>query len=965
MIKNLFRFCVLGLFLATSAPTFAETSNNDVSCPIEVEKRFEPISQRFVLALLGANASVEFLESQELTMKEKERILTMTPDEAAACSAPFPSKSYKSVQSVLIVLYTITVALWAMLVGIYAFASFYSKQSSGDSEHDDEGLILKFARSTTLMLVCAPIMTVSAWMASGDEEEPTEGENPLGLIDYSPLHNILFRAIGYSIGTAEKIDASFKSHYAVDNPKYLVPRPAFPFKNNSENIIQAHEGSFDHSIEFAMCVQSVTNGQRINVDQVDAKYSGDGKHIVSFNYEGCGVTFEMNKDMDMATALGFIDKVADIKINIDYAQDEKETFLTLSRTLIEMSLGYAYGVTNNLLHKNPDNLKANKESEVNTTLESIKKWHEQCVYDFDGMAQLAMLAELEGGGASSTSIYKTKVLAQHCLARTVTQKLGYPRSYKDNYDFDTQSEANKLPLTYRQYQACSFAEMAGNASDYKSCVKEVCENIDPYSNESGLFECAVLVDVARTSALDHYFDKLGFMASPAMMLNRLGDGKVPNSPQKLLTSFEMKESSMNVPSTGEVKEIIDALYVVSDLDSVKVHFVKYDYELSGKPQRKESVTEQLLTCFINPSSVIKNDDGSITNCKHPINEMHDIGIYMLKIYGGFVAGTLVRSTSSLFQGMKKPEDKGTDGGVEQEKKAPETKTDTTKKEKAKGWESVVASKLVKIGLAAAGGGAINTMINGLSADSFFGSQDPNDSPYWYDESNNLLNMSAGGAAVLGYIMSGNIFDKEGKLDRDSYNQASRKVNGRMSMFALLFLIVGFVLAFIVPVAPAAIFYSTLITVFANMLALVFSATYHVMYALAGTGKDVKKKLLSLLNKWLLVLLRLPLLVVGFYLSYSLMITTLPPFALATADVVQVSGVLDVGIQAITDFLRWSLSMLFFGIVMILVMFALFDAITGPFYLTRGLVFSDDSGEALGKTNTMQTVNDNVKFFKGL
>jgi hypothetical protein len=964
MIKNLFRFCVLSLFLATSVPTFADTGSDGASCPIEVENRFEPISQRFVLALLGANASVEFLEPQDLTMNEKERILKMTPDEAAACSAPFPSKSYKSVQSVLLVLYSLTVALWAMLVGVYAFASFYSKQSSGDSEHDEEGLILKFARSTTLMLICAPIMTVSAWMPSEDEEAD-KSENPLGLIDYSPLHNTLFRAIGYSVGTAEKIDASFKSHYAVDNPKYLVPRPAFPLKNVTANIIQANEGSFGQSIEFAMCVQNVTNGQRINVDQIDAKYSGNVKHIVSFNYEGCGVTFEMNKDMDVVTALGFIDKVADIKVNIDYAKDEKETFLTLSKTLIEMSLGFAYGVTNNLLHKNPDNLKTNKESEVDTTFESIEKWHEQCVYDFDGMAQMAMLAELEGGGASLSSIYKTKVLAQHCLARTVTQKLGYPRSYKDNYNFDTMSEEKKLPLTYRQYQACSFAGMAGKAVDYKSCVVEVCENIDPYSKESGLFECAVLVDVARTSALEHYFDKLGFMASPAMILNRLGDGKVPTSPQKLLTSFKMTESSMNIPSTGRVKEIIDALYVASNLENTTVKFTEYDYELSGKPQRNESVTEKLLACFINPSSVIRSEDGSITNCKHPINELHDIGIYMLKIYGGFVTGALIRSTSSLFQGMKKPESKGTDGGIEGEKKAPETKTDTTKKEKAKGWQSIVASKLVQIGLAAAGGGAINTMINGLSADSFIGSQDPDDSPYWYNESNNLLNMSAGGAAVLGYMMSGNIFDKEGKLDNDSYNKASRKVNSNVSMFAMFFLIVGFVLAFIVPVAPAAIFYATLITVFANMLALVFSATYHVIYALAGTGKDVKQKLLSLLNKWLLMLLRLPLLVVGFYLSYSLMITTLPPFALATADVVQVSGVLDTGIQMVTEFLRWGLSMILFGMIMFLVMFALFDAITGPFYLTRGLVFSDDSGEALGKSDTTKTLNDNVKFFRGL
>lgn len=975
MIKKFLVFAAMIWAVSFSAVSMAAIEEEKLvaTCPSEVSELFEPLSQRFILALLGANASVEFLSAPEgspLTKAKQARILKFTQSEAQACSAPFPAQSYKAVQGTLAVLYTVTVLIWLGMMSVYAFANFYSKQNSGDSEEDKQGesLILKVARSSAFMLLCAPLYSVYGLVESliPDSEKPPENDpDGLDLIEYSPLHNILFNAIGVSINVAENIDSSFKSRYAADNPKYLIPEPSYKITSETKAILEPTENAFDQSIAFAMCVQEHSKGARITVDQIEATYSGANKHNMQYKYEGCRLSFSMAKNVEIEASLNFIKSIGGVKVELNYPKKERETFESLSRTLMDMSLGFAYAIYNEILKKDINNLNKNIIIAGNQELRTLKDWHSQCEFTFSGMAKVASLSKVdEGGSASVDSIFESKILAQYCLSKVVTQKLGYPKHHDQHFDFDTASIKGELPLSGRQYQTCSFSKQSGRADDYQSCLIEVCDNTDPYGKESGLFECSVLVDVSRKHALGHYFDKLGFVASPAMMLSRLGDGSVPLTPQVLLTSFAMSDLDYTRATDGVIKEINDELLGITGGESKSIlPFTYYSYRSAGEKIKPLSPSKKMLVCFVNPSSVISTADGEMINCKHPMNELHDLGNVFLKMYAGFVTGSIIKTSVSMFAGRKTDDVKSEDESDDKNnhnKKGSNNKVKNGVKSIRQDLSSIVISKLAVL----VAGLDIGSMINSSSTMPNWG-LDSKNSPYWYDETSGFAALVPAGGAVLAMMMSGNIIDKNGKLDNQDYNAASRSVHGKMSFAAITILIIGFVAAYIIPIAPAAIFYATFIAIVANILALVFSATFHVIYALAGTGKDVNRKLISLLNKWLLVMVRLPLLVVGFYLSYSLMVTMMPTFALVTSDVVQVSGFGDVGVAAVTNMLQLMISMVLFAFVMIMVMFALFDAITGPFYLTRGLVFSDDSGEALGKTNSSQTIESNVKFFKSL
>ena len=1024
MRKN-FVGAFLALIVLLQTPlAFADNRINiSVTCPAEVEELYKPISSRVFLAMFGSKGSIRSFYNTDLSDKQKDVISSMTASERSACAAPMPVETANTIANTLRYLYIVTGVLWLVMFSMYAFDSSYLSQNRNtEKSASKESPAITILRSILVVAVTLPFLD---WIVSPfvDNEEALKEKGESSVYDYSVLHQLMFIGVGKAISVAEDIDGKLKQRYVASNPTYVIPDPDYPQDTGSKRIMSSDGNKVSEILDFGLCVAFETNGVTPNFNDIVESVTKDSNNYkLRFTYTkgkaDCALDIQMKKDLETLRAVESLKGDKDLGFKMDYKSIESKTFTSLARTLVDVSVGYAEGLLS-IVSSDSDRILLDNGSAanqgVNKEINNLKYWTEACPFTREEAKRIASQFSKPADGYKPTqaSVAEFRALSEKCIAYLVTAKLAYPKSFDGDFTsevspvfgvkqlkFDAaplldedgnhkfSDITNARRLSGRQYQTCSYSTAAGNNNSPEDCLKNVCGLVDSNAEVTGLFECAALVHVKKNASLNRYYDSLGFVATPATLLTRLGRGEIASAPQGVIYSFKAEyagDVSPEVPLYGFYKDMTNV-----DVSMFSPTFKGTDYGYDGVTVIQKSSFEEIFQCLINPSRVITNKDLAgdeyFRVCEHPINEVHNFGMYLLKMYAGYLAGVGSKHAQGAYDSYiekKKKIKAASDGSIKGESpstvidKPIEAKKKSKNESKAKQtpWSKALNSLFGMLASGSAiflGGSLVSMVIEGeaLTVPHFlapFLGKNNDENPYWSDPRGSFTTASVVGGFAMGYLVSGNIKIKDGAKPSKAQEQAMSMSATTTTTIGMLILSFGFVAAFIVPLVPAAIFYSAFISVLANLLAMVFSANFHVIYAFANTGSDVRKKLTILFNKWLLMMLRLPLLVVGFYLTYSLMVTVLPSFAEVTNNVIVMAG-LNIklfGVIDISGFVGMLISYFMFLLFFFIVMFATFDAITGPFELTRGLVFNDDSGEALGKSDSHSKIEQNLRLFKSL
>ncbi|WP_161781053.1 hypothetical protein [Photobacterium galatheae] len=996
-----------------------------VSCPAPVEALYQPISQRIFLAMFGSEGSIHALNPLGLTDSQADVIREMTASERAACAAPMPVETANTIANTLRYLYGVTAVLWGVMVALYAFDSAYLSQNRNtEKSASAESPALKIIRSLVAVAITVPFMDFLLSPFMSEQAVQEKGES--SIYDFSAVHQLMFRGIGKAIGTAEDIDAKLKKRYVASNPTYVIPAPDYPIDTASYGIMHS-QNKISGILDFGLCVVFETNGVTPNFNHIqESVIQDDHAYKLRFTYkEGkadCTLLLEMKKDKETLHAVDTLSKNTALAFNMNYAQKESLLFTHLARALVDVSIGHAEGMLSIVSPDSPRILldsKHNQSQAINKVIHNLQFWTEACPLT---RGEAKAFASKYGKPTDSykptaASIADLRTLSEKCVAYLITAKLAYPKNFQGDFTDEASSVFGTKPLKFdaallpsvdpesdskfaypevkdarrlsgRQYQTCAYYTATGNNHSPEACLKTVCDLVDPTAPVSGIFECAVLIHVAKEAGLNNYYDSLGFVATPATILTRLGKGEVASAPQSLIYSFKANYAGDVSPEISLYDFYHDLTEI--DLSDYSAHFKYTDYSNDGSDRQQQSPADEIVQCLITPSKVIKNEgifgEAYFRVCEHPINEVHNFGMYLLKMYAGYLGGVSAKYGQGLFEKYKAKKSKiaqssgpGTSGNEpgpkKKQKSSPKKDSKNETEAETTPWKrmmSFIMDRLLSAGTLVVGGSLLSVAIDGNSfaVPQFMApllGKTNEDTPYWSDPSGAFTTASVVAGFAMGYIVSGNIVLTDGEEPSKAEKAAIKRSANKTTSIGMLILSFGFIAAFIVPLIPAAIFYSAFISVIANLLAMVFSANFHIIYAFANTGSDIRKKLTALFNKWVLMILRIPLLVVGFYLTYSLMVTVLPAFAEVTHDILAMAG-LNIklfGLLDMSGFISMIMSYLLFLFFFMLMMFAIFDAITGPFELTRGLVFNDDSGEALGKTDSHSKIDQNMKLFKNI
>lgn len=971
-----------------------------LSCPTQVEELYEPLSQRIVLAMFGKDASLASLSYHDLTDAQIASIEGMSDRDVSACASPMPSYTSTAVISILHYLYWVTLVMWVIIIVAYSFDSSYlSMGRNNDRDAAEESPLLKIVRASIAMMFTAPLMS----LLLSDKEDVTS-------LEYASIHKLMFMAVGKSIGASEAIDASLKQKHISNNPVYSLPEPDYALKTGSFRLLS--DVGLGAMLNFATCAVASNRNQEVNLSDLDVKYLVDSdvhQTVLKSKYPDSDCFAKIEMPSDISTIEKAKSLIADYDYDlVDFERLERETYANLVQQLLDLSLGMAAGLASNL---DSDTYLMFSNTNLNEDLSDLKFWTEACPTTYDEALNFGKKYPLDSEGKlTEQSYYSFQMLAERCLSYAVVTKLGYPKHPKGDMITDPQSRFGNTLYKYdaamlsrvddsgnnvfvfpeldymrklegRQHQACSYT--ASSVEDgIQSCTEKVCKLADATGKVSGLFECAVMIDKANADGLTKFYSSLGFIATPATMMSTLGSSSVPDAPQLPLKNFAiLSQVSINKGVIGD--SFYRQMRGIRDENKVLVSpppFTYTDYKLESSTYDQAAYAD-VLTCLVHPSSVIEKGTHRVI-CEHPLNEIHDMGIFILKMFSSFSAGVVGRHmtpfASKLLKNRAnvKDADKNVDGGlaVDEDVELPDLQTpnaiekNTSTKNSTKGFKKVLDTISPYVGAGFLGflfsmllDGKIITPPTFITS-IFFGDDD---NPYWHDSRGNLTGMGIMAGLTLGYMVSGEIEMSEGSKVSKEEKAAVAKKARNVTFLGTAMLIIGFVAAFIVPLAPLAIFYAALFAVLANILANIFSANFQVIYALANTGKDVRKKLTSMFNKWLLLVLRLPLLVVGFYMSMSLMLTILPDFALAMTEIIDRADMSGFVLHMLVGVVKWILGICLFLGMYIMLMFALMDGISAPFNLTRGLIFNDDSGQVMGGEDSQEKLKKNVQLFKNL
>lgn len=897
-----------------------------------VDDIFRSISNRMVLALFGKSALSSFL-GNSIDDSVRGEIGGMDLAEVSEYSSPFPATASSVFGAGFIVLYIMTFTYWVYFMSIFVYERFYHAQSDGVIEKTMSGGVLGLARSFIIMVLTVPIFgTIIAYTKSTEDGEKV----------YSVIHHMLFSLLGKSIRVADEISYKVEGFAPEYFPVYRVPAA------------DALAESMDSIIDFGICVAGTAKGgDTINVSPV----VNDEKYSLNVNFNSCSAIIDVSADVATGEIIDGNPKIKEI-IGFNgesFNTLQMDTINNIAKDIITQSIGYGAAYINNY------------NMNEHQFVIDMGGWYEKCTGD------ISDLPNTVSGGR----VMGTKKIASRCLSKMVVERLSYPAEVED---LDSKFFDNKLNLPFRQHELCSAgggSEIINiDDSNIEGCLKKSCSSLSSTSVRSGLFECGVAVAKYDNFLRNKKFSHRGFMNIPSRYLTLIGSNTVPEQPKVPLTSFNAlgwseesntdltgsSSSTMNqqrpeskyslniTPTTPSSSEKFDT-YSKFEY-SIKMDVVNMPNFVSGEDDGKTLGVlneyqygvlgvKKFLKCLETPMSA-REDVGY---CHSPIMEIHLLGKNMLSSYvalkAGSLAGRIVKSSVRLSGASKEDESGRYEQKLGKGKFELKRAISTTK-------QTIVESPIIASVFASIGGGAaISKLIDVISP-----SNTVNGDLYGF-QINDSIFIENTIAFTLGFVVAGQDPEKAGG------NKSP--VESAKGWILVVFGLMGFMFAYVIPFAPLIIFMSGVVAIWASFIAILISSSFQIVYVFAAMHSDTESKIKKVIATWISVTFRAPLLIMGYFFAMSL-IATLYPYIVGDqfiSNALMLSSFSD-SIGLINFFVK----LIVFIVMSWVIISAINDTINGFYNLAKSIIFGEDVN-VMGDTNTNQAVTENKRLVQNL
>ncbi|UKA04525.1 hypothetical protein [Photobacterium damselae] len=904
-----------------SSPMITSALKEDILAPLppysSLDEAFEPLQNRFILSLFGREATIAAL-GDRLTELDKEKLIAMSSRDLGHYVDPFPSGAIAVVSLIFRVLYIIAFSFWLYMFSSYVFNRLFSKHAEDlEGANVRMGVVITALRSFVVMALCVPIFSDKI---------------------YSQVHMVGFKMIGMAMDYAQRIDDKFAVQQKVGGSRYFVPKPAWAEAGNHwftrnitnfSNCVVRSGGDFN-DVKFGTSAFSLP---------IDCKNFTDKKLCnkeismeVTANGGACHLKINQTiPDGDIAQAIE--DSKGQLHVDLKkYDSVALDAFTKTTHTIIKSAVTVAHAAINT----NAD-IKYSSDITSSRIFKDVG-WFRKCNLEtnkevLDQISSAKTLGDLKGA----------IVKEEFCQSAYLVKRYGYP---DDNYAQDPDSDRRS-----RSVNLCSGSEITNVAQ----CASKICASITS-DGVTKLFPCANATVNAGAYYKTSMLTKLGFMVSPALVSSDIRGLGVPNTIQTLLTSWwagsESKNGSFidlkNDRGSRELKAKADQIFninedVVQDANFLNGLLRKTAINMNGTAGETFGFN-RFYGCVAGGGEYIK--DGVPVACSSSLSEIHRFGMHLLKGWAAMQIGGQTRKiankiNSTLKERKKKASDKANNGSLENDEKPEKPVEQKTNNN----FKSRIINMISDMRVIAPVGavGAVATVLfdykafyqlwnSTTSTNAPYGDLDSGADSVWWDSTT---------AYILGFMMGG-------ATEKDGLGIAA----GTFSYIKWAFLGAGILLGVVIPVVPIFLFYFALIAAFANFTAAMIAMNFHIIYALAGVSNDVLMKLRKLISKWLLILLRIPMLVVGFWMSMYILDGCLP-VVLKTSTMAKGLVATSMDFQGIFSFV---IMIVVWCVMFFITVFTILDSVTGTYLTVKSLVFDDNSSEFSGNTSSADKVS---------
>lgn len=917
------RIAAIDAVSVPESPMITPELQEDILAPLpkfaSMDEALEPLQNRMILSLFGREATIAAL-GDRLTDPLKEKILSLSSEDLAHYVDPFPSGAIIVVSLIFRVLYIIAFSFWLYMFSSYVFNRLFSKHAEDlEGANIRMGVVITSLRSFIVMALCVPIFSDKL---------------------YSQVHMVGFKMIGRALDYAQRIDDKFSVQQKVGGSRYFVPKPAWVEANNSY---------FSQNITtFSNCVvraggntSSLVFGKVTLGTQDNCKNKGDqggcNKKLnmtVTANDNTCSIQIgQVIPDGDIANAIKYTKGALDVNLK-NYDNVAVNAFSDSVHTIINSAVTVASAAM-----RTTADIKYSSDITSDRVFNS-GGWFRKC----DLKTNKEVLDQISNSKTLG-DIKAALVKEQFCQSAYLVKKYGYP---DENYAQDAESDQMS-----RSINLCTGAEI----STIDGCAEKLCSSISS-KGVTKLFSCANASVNAGAYYKTSVLHKLGFIVSPALAASDVRGINVPASIQSLLTSWwansEQQDGSFidmkNDKKSRELREKADQIF------NINFDYSKSANTLSGY-LRENAVNMSSTTgdtfgynrfygCITGGGEYINN--GVPVACSSSLSEIHRFGLHLMKAWAAMQFGGMTRGLAShqLDKVNKRKVKEGSDGDNGSLSKNESQKEVAAQMGDQKGGFrkrlTDLGSSLKTILPIGVAGAAIDVLVDhkaigqlwagGVEAQQPYGKLDGGVESAWWDSIT---------AYSLGFIMGG--ASKKGGLDVGA---------STFSFIKWGFLGAGVLLGIIIPIVPIFLFYFALVAAFANFTAAMIAMNFHIIYALAGVGNDILHKLKKLISKWLLILLRIPMLVVGFWMSMYILDGCLP-VVLKTSTMAKGLVSTSADFAGIFSFV---VMIIVWCVMFFITVFTILDSVTGTYLTIKSLVFEDDSSEFSGNTSSADKVS---------
>jgi len=902
-----------------------------------VDDIFSPLSNKMALGLFGKEGLVAFL-GEFASDKHKEEVMKLSDAEVSQYVAPFPESAFKVIYAGMLVLYFTAFSFWVYLMGAYANNKLFNRQA-GDDKYDQSNkgaLTSMLVKSMCSLFVCVPMVS---FFSKGAYD---------GALSWS--HVASLKVFGIANHYAEKIDNLQTAVHPVSAPIYKIPEPSY--------IYDTKRSSMDDLFSFTQCLAA--NYGRVEPSQVLANEStngtSDGSVTVSFGYPSvaplCSIVFSQDIDTYTAANLQNIERITGEPAPIrarEYLEKQTQAFSHISREAVFDAMQF----TNTLMFETLSGRSNFKHEETGQSYDyDFKKWVEECPEDISDIAR-------DNNGTAVGFLGDTQ-RAKLCISKKMTEFYAYPTEVGDT--FDGEVLANTSKFTNRKYQSCNIQSKTdfSDPEILNDCFKQTCSAVAPNGKYSGIFECAMMAHAKTREVKDGELSDLGYLVTPARYATEIVMNNIPQEPQKPLMKLEIASRVMSTTINAPIEELREEqsrsvkslLAEATDAEDIFImpELPSYLGTTSHVNQTISDVfgVNRLVTCLRTPASVVEYSvlgvmDPVTVLCQHPLVEFHTFGKHLFKVGTYIALGGMTHKAFSYSKtyanGKAKEKYKKSkeNGSVEK------TLTDSEMSKKIDSFRSTFDNIISFIGYGGTFGFIGLAVIDDIaSVVGVTGSG----APFGFTP-------VTGGSVLSDPILAGSLGFAA------SYTQSNFDIaTGWITIFIF---VAAFICTFVIPFAPALITYTALIAVFGNFIVAFLIVSFQIIYVLSGTQDAVEDKVKRFVSKWALIMVRTPLIILGFYVSMHFLVTLLP---IIVEYSFLIDDVLVAGNNSIVVAFMSTLIMVFVYVVFFcVIMFKIFDSISGLFLHTRSLVFGDNSADAYGKMDTLSTLKNNGNYFK--